>query len=177
MFLVTWVARTCRSRASVQLEVAALRHQLALYKEEGRRPRIRPTDRRLWSWVSRRWSQWRRALYIVQPRTVLEWQKKRFRDYWRDLSCTGKPADREFRSGHPGPWRRRVLHFNDTQHPTGRVDCAAAGRGFPLRDGAPLSAEGRRCNLWREGPSEGSWTSARSLLYRLRRGRTRTRSG
>ena len=92
MFLVTLVARTCRSRVSLQLEVAALRHQLALYKEQGRRPRIRPTDRLLWSCVLRWWSQWRRALYIVQPRTVLEWQKKRFRDYWRDLSRAGKPG-------------------------------------------------------------------------------------
>ncbi|MDH3420958.1 MAG: integrase core domain-containing protein [Gammaproteobacteria bacterium] len=31
-------------------------------------------------------------MYFVQPRTVLEWQKKRFRDYWRDLSRTGKPG-------------------------------------------------------------------------------------
>jgi hypothetical protein len=39
---------------------------------------------RLTCWVSRWWSQWRRALYFVQP--VLEWQKKRFRECWRDLS-------------------------------------------------------------------------------------------
>jgi hypothetical protein len=32
---VTYVARTCQSRASLQLEVAALRHQLEVYKEEG----------------------------------------------------------------------------------------------------------------------------------------------
>jgi transposase InsO family protein len=32
------------------------------------------------------------VLYFVQPRTVLEWQKKRFRDYWRALSRAGKPG-------------------------------------------------------------------------------------
>jgi putative transposase len=92
VFLVAFVAGTCRSRASLQLEVAALRHQLAIYKAQRRRPRIRPTDRLLWSLISRWWSQWRRALYIVQPRTVLEWQKKRFRDCWRELSRAGKPG-------------------------------------------------------------------------------------
>jgi putative transposase len=92
VFLVASVAGTCRSHASLQLEVAALRHQLAIYKEQGRRPRIRQTDRLLWSLISRWWSQWRRALYIVQPRTVLEWQKKRFRDYWRNRSRGGLPG-------------------------------------------------------------------------------------
>ena len=94
VFLVAFVTGACRSRASLQLEVAALRHQLAIYREEGRRPRIQPADRLLWSLVSRWRSQWRRALYFVQPRSVLEWQKKRFRDYWRDLSragMTGRP--------------------------------------------------------------------------------------
>lgn len=89
VLFVTFLARTCRSRASLQLEVAALRHQLALYKEQGRRPRILPADRLLWSLVSRWWSQSRAVLYFVQPRTVLEWQKKRFCDYWRNLSCAG----------------------------------------------------------------------------------------
>jgi len=92
-FLATFISGIFRSRACLQLEVAALRHQLALYKERGLRPRIRPADRLLWAWVSRLWSQWRRALYFVQPRTVLEWQRKRFRDYWRDLSQS-RPAGR-----------------------------------------------------------------------------------
>ena len=92
VFLVAFMTRTCRSRASLQLEVAALRHQLAIYKKQGRRPRIRPADRLLWSLISRWWSDWRRALYIVQPRTVIEWQKKRFRDYWRAMSRAGRPG-------------------------------------------------------------------------------------
>jgi putative transposase len=61
-------------------------------KEKGLRPRIRPTDRLLWSLVSRWWSEWKRALLIVQPRTVLAWQRKRFRDHWRDLCRSGRPG-------------------------------------------------------------------------------------
>ena len=92
IFLVAFMTRTFRSRASLQLELVALRHQLAMYKGQGLRPRIRPADRLLWSLISRWWFEWRRALYIVQPRTVLEWQKKRFRDYWRALSHAGRPG-------------------------------------------------------------------------------------
>ena len=78
-----------RSRLSLQLEIAALRHQLSVYQSEQRRPSIHPADRLHWSLFSRCWSDWRRALYFVQPRTVVIWQNKRFRDYWRALSQQG----------------------------------------------------------------------------------------
>jgi hypothetical protein len=42
--------------------------------------------------VSKCWSGWREALYFVQPRTVVAWQKKRFQDYWRALSQRGRPG-------------------------------------------------------------------------------------
>ncbi len=88
-FLVSLFTSSLRSRLSLQLEVAALRHQLSVYQFEQRRPRIAPADRLLWSILARLWSDWRRALFFVQPRTVTLWQKKRFRDYWRRLSQNG----------------------------------------------------------------------------------------
>jgi putative transposase len=42
--------------------------------------------------VSRLWSDWKAALAFVQPRTVIAWQKRRFRDYWRQRSQSGKPG-------------------------------------------------------------------------------------
>ena len=38
------------------------------------------------------WSGWRQALEFVQPRTIIAWQKKRFRDHWRRLSRSDKPG-------------------------------------------------------------------------------------
>ena len=38
-----------QSRASLQLEVVALRHQLSVYQRSVNRPRIRTSDRLLWS--------------------------------------------------------------------------------------------------------------------------------
>lgn len=81
-FALKFIAVGFRSRLSLQFEVAALRHQLSFYQARGRRPAIRQSD-------------WRRALYFVQSRTVTTWQRKRFRDYWRELGRSrgaGRPS-------------------------------------------------------------------------------------
>jgi putative transposase len=90
--LLAFVASLFRSRASLCLEHLALRHQLAVYQQTGPRPRLRPTDRLFWAWLSRLWPGWQSALAFVQPRTVITWQRQRFRDHWRQLSQPGTPG-------------------------------------------------------------------------------------
>ena len=51
-----------------------------------RRPHVRPSDRILWSWLSRGWARWKEVLVFVQPATVRTWQRTRFRDHWAGLS-------------------------------------------------------------------------------------------
>jgi transposase InsO family protein len=80
-----------RTRAALQLEVLALRHQLAVYQRLPRRARTRVADRLLWAWLSKTWTGWRNVLVFVQPSTVIAWQRRRFRDHWARLSC-GKPG-------------------------------------------------------------------------------------
>ena len=97
-FALSLLTATLRTRLSLQLEIAALRHQLCLYQSKGRRPRIAPAARMLQSIVARLWSGWRKALFFVQPRTVTIWQKRRFREYWRALGQPGRPQiSRELR--------------------------------------------------------------------------------
>ncbi len=94
-FVILFLMGTFRSRLSLQSENAALRHQLSAYRRAQRRPGIAPGDRLLWSLLARLWHGWREALFFVQPRTVILWQRKRFRDHWRNLSrghCLGRPA-------------------------------------------------------------------------------------
>jgi 2-polyprenyl-6-methoxyphenol hydroxylase-like FAD-dependent oxidoreductase len=86
------LAACFRSRCSMQLEILALRHQLAVYRRSVPRPRLQPTDRLLWSWLARVWSGWQDALAIVQPCTVVSWQQKRFREHWRRLNQGRKPG-------------------------------------------------------------------------------------
>ena len=83
--LCAFIASLCRSSTSLRLENLALRHQLAVYKQTVPRPRLRSSDRLFWAWLSRSWSGWQETLAFVQPRTVLAWQRKRFRDHWRRL--------------------------------------------------------------------------------------------
>jgi transposase InsO family protein len=94
-FVILFLMGTFRSRLSLQSENAALRHQLSAYRRAQRRPGIAPGDRLLWSLLARLWHGWREALFFVQPRTVILWQRKRFRDHWRNLSrghCLGRPS-------------------------------------------------------------------------------------
>jgi putative transposase len=90
--VLAFVGSLFRSRASLCLEHLALRHQLAVYQQAIHRPRLRPSDRLLWTWLSRLWSGWQSALAFVQPRTVIAWQRQRFRDHWRQLSQQGTPG-------------------------------------------------------------------------------------
>jgi len=82
----------CQSRWAMPLPMLALQHQVAVYKPPGHRPRLRTTDRVFWAWLDRRWPGWREARTCVQPRTVLVWQRTRWRDHWRRRSPSGKPG-------------------------------------------------------------------------------------
>ena len=80
-----------RTRASMHVEILALRHQLAVLQARPRkRPSLGSVDRLLWVILSRLWAQWRTALVIVKPETVIGWQRKGFRLYWRRKSRAGK---------------------------------------------------------------------------------------
>jgi hypothetical protein len=62
-----------RTRAELEAEILALRHQLAVLQQATpRRLRLSRTDRLLWVVLSRVWSRWRDAVQIVQPATVVQ---------------------------------------------------------------------------------------------------------
>src|SRR5499433_1516298 len=76
----------------VALENIALRHQLAVYTREKKRPRLRNRDRLFWIALKKLWKDWRAALVFVQPETVTGWQRKRFKRYWWKLSQSKGPG-------------------------------------------------------------------------------------
>jgi hypothetical protein len=51
--LLGFVVGLFHSRITLQFEIVALRHQLALYRRAIRRPPIGPCDRMLWAWFAR----------------------------------------------------------------------------------------------------------------------------
>ena len=64
-----------RSRAALELENLALRHQIGVLQRSARkRPKLTAGDRLLRVCLSRLWRDWRSALAIVKPETVVAWK-------------------------------------------------------------------------------------------------------
>ena len=73
-----------RSRASLELELIALRHQVTiLRRQRPGRPQLSSLDRLLWVWLYRIWPQVIDAMVLVKPATVVQWHRNGFRLYWR----------------------------------------------------------------------------------------------
>ena len=79
-------------RAELAVENVALRQQLAILQHSARRPKLRKRDRIFWVWLSKVWANWRSALLIVKPETVIRWHRQGFRLYWRWRSRNSKPG-------------------------------------------------------------------------------------
>src|SRR5258705_10826304 len=87
------VARSAfNSRATLYLENLALRHQLGILRRSVKRPNLTSADRLLWAWLCEAWSDWRSALVIVKPETVIGWHRKGFRLFWTWKVRHGQPG-------------------------------------------------------------------------------------
>jgi putative transposase len=87
------VSSLLKSRAALQLENVALRHQSGvLQRSAKKRLRLDNSDRLLWIGLSRVWIEWRSALVIVKPDTVLAWHRRAFRIFWTWKVQRGKPG-------------------------------------------------------------------------------------
>src|SRR5450755_2074921 len=99
-FILAFLTRRFRSRAVVELENLALRHQLhVLRRQRPGRLRLFTIDRLLWIWLYRIWPRCLDAMVLVKPATVVQWHRQGFRLFWRWRSKSGRPAaDREIRA-------------------------------------------------------------------------------
>jgi transposase InsO family protein len=102
--LLLTLRATLRDRAAMQLEILALRHQLhVINRSRPQRLPLTHADRMLWVWRSKRWNEWRAALVIVRPETVLAWHRRGFRLFW-----TWKSRHRIGRPGVPPDVRQLI---------------------------------------------------------------------
>ena len=97
LLLCSLLRNALRQRRHLLLENLALRQQLAVLSRRSQRPSVKPSDRLFWSCLSRIWSDWRSSLVLVQPETVVRWQRTAWRQYWSWRSRR-----------HRGPGRPRV---------------------------------------------------------------------
>ena len=90
-----------RGHRDLVLENQALRQQVAAFHRT-RRCRLRARDRLFWMVFARSWHNWRKALIVVQPDTVVRWHRDWLRRRWTRRSQQrrhGRPAiDRQIRT-------------------------------------------------------------------------------
>ncbi|HJN91434.1 MAG TPA: integrase core domain-containing protein [Dehalococcoidia bacterium] len=86
------VRKTGSPRRDPLWENLALRQQLAVYRRQTYRPRLRQRDRLFWTVLARGWWGWRDALVFVRPETVIRWDRARWRRYWTWRSRGRRPG-------------------------------------------------------------------------------------
>ncbi|HEU0173324.1 MAG TPA: hypothetical protein VFV58_03610 [Blastocatellia bacterium] len=70
-------------RLELMAEILALRQQLAILNRTANRPSLQFQDRLFWRTLARFWQDWRSALLIFKPETVIKWHRHGFRLFWR----------------------------------------------------------------------------------------------
>lgn len=84
--------RSClRPRSALIAENLFLRKQLAFYQERQVRPRRLTDSARLGLVIWSKLCDWRSALAIVKPQTLIGWHRKGFRMFWKLKSRVGRP--------------------------------------------------------------------------------------
>jgi len=78
------------SRSNLVLENLALRQQLTVQQRTIKHPKLKRKDRLFWAWLSHIWPQWKSALIVVKPETVIKWNRQGFKLYWRWKSRPSK---------------------------------------------------------------------------------------
>jgi putative transposase len=74
-----WLGLLCRSPKSLEAENLFLRRQLALYIERGVKPRRLDVATRVSLVVLSKLFDWRNALVVVQPATLIRWHRAGWR--------------------------------------------------------------------------------------------------
>jgi hypothetical protein len=86
-----WVLLAFRSSRSIQAENLFLRRQLALYVERGVKPRRIDSITRIALTILSGWFDWRDALVVVRPQTLIRWHRAGWKLFWRLKSRPGRP--------------------------------------------------------------------------------------
>jgi putative transposase len=80
-----------RRHGALAAEILMLRRQLAMYVERGVKPRrVDPVTRITLALLSR-FFNWRDALVVVRPETMIRWHRAGWRLFWRLKSRPGRP--------------------------------------------------------------------------------------
>src|SRR5216683_2237695 len=115
----------CGGHRAVALENLALRQQLGAFRRTVGRPQLRTRDRLFWVLLAKSWRNWRTALIVVQPDTVVRWHRKRLRGRRTQGSAQATPGPPDYGCGYSetrrqdrrgestGNWARRGIAVSE----------------------------------------------------------------
>src|SRR4029453_5014605 len=159
--------RGIRTHPPLFLENLALRHQLVVLQRTVPRPRLRTADRLFWVLLSHLWSGWTDAVSVVQPATVIRWQRTGFKLFWTWKSRRngpGRPAVApEIRALIRRMSKGRAADSRGTPETGGRD---LAGGGLQVRGPPSEAAIADLADLSRQPPGK---PRLRGLLRRAHR--------
>ena len=89
--LVTFIWLSMRPHGTLAAENLFLRKQLAMYQERKLKPRRPDTAFRIGLTLLSKVFDWKHALVVVQPQTLVRWHRQGFRLLWRWKSRPGRP--------------------------------------------------------------------------------------
>jgi len=104
LYIINWIqifVCFCKTKlmtsTAKDLEILAIRSQLSILQQQIinkkiKKPRFNPAFRQLWVLISKIYPNWKSALILVKPETVIGWHKKAFKFYWKVKSKkSGRP--------------------------------------------------------------------------------------
>lgn len=153
--LVHFLASLFRSRSALIAENLFLRKQLAFYREREVEPRRLTDAARVCLLAWSRLFNWREALMVVKPETLIAWHRKGFGLFWKWKSKGGRPR-------LPRNIRRLIAEMA-AENPTWGEERVADELALKL--GIYVSPRTVRA-YWPEGPLGSGRRSTRSQHWR-----------
>ena len=154
--MVAWIIGAVRllivlasRHRSLALENLALRQQLAVYRRTRPKPMMRWADRLFWMGLRAAWRDWKSALVVVRPATVVAWHRRGLAWYWtrrwRPRGGRRGPVPRF--DAWSGRWLSRTHFYEDSA-------CQALSLATVMLYSAHVGAGFRRLRLPAQTPSE-----------------------
>jgi putative transposase len=89
--ILSWLVLLARSSSAKDVEMLALRHEVAVLRRANPRPRVSWADRAYLAALSRIMPKGLRACRIVTPGTLLRWHRRLVAAKWRQPRPPGRP--------------------------------------------------------------------------------------
>jgi len=89
--VLSWLALVARSSSSKDVEILALRHEVAVLRRANPRPRMSWTDRAVLAALTRIMPKGLRTRRIVTPGMLLRWHRRLVAAKWRQPRPPGRP--------------------------------------------------------------------------------------